>query len=147
MITAMLYISYYHPKLLFHVIIPSFHPSVCKSASSLKGSWHESFDLFEYFYNCTSLKVVPSYDIPFWIFLRIRKENRQSWLHSECQWHRCCRISSWIIWHTFYAEIWLGCTRHSGVIDTAVTFTAVPMMLLCKYDTALTLDLILERYL
>jgi hypothetical protein len=37
--------------------------------------------------------------------------------------------------HCFYKEIWLGCTRHSGVIDTDVY---------CKYDTAVTLNLIFE---
>jgi hypothetical protein len=33
---------------------------------------------------------------------------------------------------------------HSGVIDTAVTCKAVSMTPLCKYDTAVTLDLIFE---
>jgi hypothetical protein len=34
------------------------------------------------------------------------------------------RISSRIIRHTvFYKEIWLGCTRHSDVVDTAVSCT------------------------
>jgi hypothetical protein len=59
--------------------------------------------------------------------------------------------------HCFYTEIWLGCTRHSGVIDTTVTCTlvsmtpqwhvrtAVSMTLMCTYDAAVTLDLIFER--
>jgi hypothetical protein len=33
---------------------------------------------------------------------------------------------------------------HSGVIDTSVKCTAVSMTPLCKYDTAVTLDLIFE---
>jgi hypothetical protein len=38
------------------------------------------------------------------------------------------RISLQIIWHpVFYMEIWLGCTRHSSVIDTAVTCTMVSL--------------------
>jgi hypothetical protein len=43
------------------------------------------------------------------------------------------------------------CTRHSGVTvhwhrcDNAVTCSAVSMTPLCKYDTAVTLDLIFER--
>jgi hypothetical protein len=50
-----------------------------------------------------------------------------------------------------YGEIWLGCTLHSGINDTTVTCRAVSMTLLwlaqryqCKYDTAVTLDLLFE---
>jgi hypothetical protein len=40
--------------------------------------------------------------------------------------NQLCRKFSWMILNTtgFYAGIWFGCTRHSGVIYTAVTFTA-----------------------
>jgi hypothetical protein len=60
---------------------------------------------------------------PFRVWLRIRKENRQSWLHSGVidtavqPTFFFSRISSRIIWHTFfYKEICLDCKWHSGVI-------------------------------
>jgi hypothetical protein len=34
---------------------------------------------------------------------------------------------------------------HSGINDNAVTYTVVSMTPLCKYDTAVTLDLIFQR--
>jgi hypothetical protein len=51
---------------------------------------------------------------PFWIWLQIRGENRQRWLHSGV--NDIANDPK----HCFYAEIWLGCTHQSGVIDTAV---------------------------
>jgi hypothetical protein len=76
-------------------------------------------------------------------------------MSQRCQWYRCachssvnktavhiiavsltplcnqyCRISSWMIQsNVFYAEIWFGCTRHSGVIDTCniVIWTAISL--------------------
>jgi hypothetical protein len=83
------------------------------------------------------------------------------WHAQRGHWHRCAtnffRISLRITDTLFlYKEIWLGstlhscvidtpCDLHSGVIDIPVTCTAVPMTLLCKYDTAVTLGLIFER--
>jgi hypothetical protein len=48
----------------------------------------------------------------------------------QYQWHRCTtnvfsNIFAYNPTHCFYKEIWLTCTCHSGVIDTAVTSTSV----------------------
>jgi hypothetical protein len=68
----------------------------------------------------------------------------------QCHKHRCATnlfLNSFAnnSTHCFHKEICLGCTWHRGVIDAAVTCTAVSLTPLCKYDTAVTLDLIFER--
>jgi hypothetical protein len=98
---------------------------------------------------------------PFRIWLRICEDNQQSWCSAvslmplwqvqRCHWHRCAtNFCSNIFANNstnsyFLKGIWLGGTQHSGVIDTTVTCTAVSLTMLCKYDTAETLDLIFER--
>jgi hypothetical protein len=64
------------------------------------------------------------------------------WMSLRCQWHRCAyqsivndtagqttlpNILANVHKHCFYEEIWLGCTQHSCVNDTAVTCTAVSL--------------------
>jgi hypothetical protein len=63
----------------------------------------------------------------FRIWLRIREDNRQSWLHSDTavQPTFFSNIFANHSTHCFYKEIWLGCTWHSGVIDTAVTLDLI----------------------
>jgi hypothetical protein len=97
---------------------------------------------------------------PFWTWLRICGVNRQIYLHSGVidtavqptlsktftndPKHYCFLCGNMIRLHTAQRCHWLHCDMHSGVIDTAVTCKAVSMTPLCKYDTAVTLDLIFE---
>jgi hypothetical protein len=62
-----------------------------------------------------------------------RRKSRKS-DYSRNKWHalckQCWRIFSRMIRNTvFYAEIWLGCTRQSGINDNAVTCTAVSYLI------------------
>jgi hypothetical protein len=40
---------------------------------------------------------------------------------------------------------WHRCDMHSGVIDSAVMYTAESLTPLCKYDTTVTFDIIFAR--
>jgi hypothetical protein len=56
----------------------------------------------------------------------------------------CTAVSLTPLWHAQRYQ-WHRCASDSGFIDTAVTCTAVSMTPLCKYDTAVSLDLIFQR--
>jgi hypothetical protein len=124
----------------------------------LKGPWHEIFDLWFFSSNnspsdrqvkaflnmASNLQRKSTKLVPHWREWHRCVLNTSLCMSQRCQWYHCAShisVNDTAV-HPTLTKIFANDMKHWNLyrlhINNAVTWTAVPMTLLCKYDTAVT---------